>query len=43
MELDNKNVDEWGTAVLGYFMTGPPADDFALHRAVLSSQFSVHS
>jgi len=23
--IHDKTVDEWGTAVLGYFMTGPPA------------------
>jgi hypothetical protein len=23
--IHEKTVDEWGTAVLGYFMTGPPA------------------
>jgi hypothetical protein len=23
--IHDKTVDEWGTEVLGYFMTGPPA------------------
>ncbi len=24
--IHDKTVDEWGTEVLGYFMTGPPAN-----------------
>jgi len=27
--IHDKAVDEWGIAVLGYFMTGPPAQRLA--------------
>ena len=30
--IHDKTVDEWGTAVLGYFMTGPPAES-AIYNA----------
>jgi hypothetical protein len=36
--IHDKTVDEWGTKLLGYFMTGPPARDLLDHVIVLNER-----